>query len=346
VSSYADTAPALGAPGFREEPSPPTGVAAGKRARRRALARRVVFRLAGAIFVLWAAATFTFFVQTLLPGNQATLILNQNSGTQQSYSHAQLAPVEHQFGFDQPIMTQYWNYISGLAHGDLGNSYQQHKPVLGIIGEQVGPTLVLTITALVLAWLLALATILFTARRKRVVSTLGSGWEIFSAGLPYYWLGVILLVVFSIELKVLPVQGGTSIAGLILPALTLAIPLAGFIGQVTRDEFEKVLDQPFVTSARARGMGDFAVRVKHVLRHAVLPAVTLSGWALGALISGAVIVETVFARPGIGNMIVTAATARDVPLVSGVVMLVAFVYVVANILVDFAYAIIDPRLRG
>jgi peptide/nickel transport system permease protein len=310
------------------------------------MARRIVFRLAGAIFVLWAAATFTFFVQTLLPGNQATLILNQNSGTQQSYSQAQLAPVEQQFGFDQPIMTQYFNYIGGLAHGDLGNSYQQHKPVLGIIGEQVGPTLVLTITALVLAWVLALATILFTARRKRVVSTLGSGWEIFSAGLPYYWLGVILLVVFSIELKVLPVQGGTSLEGLILPALTLAIPLAGFIGQVTRDEFEKVLDQPFVTSARARGMGDFAVRLKHVLRHAVLPAVTLSGWALGALISGAVIVETVFARPGIGNMIVTAATSRDVPLVSGVVMLVAFVYVVANILVDLAYAVIDPRLRG
>ena len=124
------------------------------------------------------------------------------------------------------------------------------------------------------------------------------------------------------------------------------VPLAGFLGQVTRDEFEKVLDQPFVTSARARGMGDLAVRFKHVLRHSVLPAITLSGWALGALISGAVIVENVFARPGIGNMIVGAAEHRDVPLVSGVVMLVAFIYVVANILVDIAYAIVDPRLRG
>ena len=198
-----------------------------------------------------------------------------------------------------------------------------------------------------LAWIIALLTILLTARRKkRVVSSLGSGWEIFSAGLPYYWLGVILLVVFCIELKWLPVQGGTSVEGLILPALTLAIPLGGFIGQVTRDEFEKVLDQPFVTSARARGMGDMAVRVKHVLRHAILPAITLSGWALGALISGAVIVETVFARPGIGQMIVGAAEHRDVPLVSGVVMLVALIYVVANILVDIAYAIVDPRLRG
>jgi peptide/nickel transport system permease protein len=324
----------------------PGSAAIGVKPRRAPWLKRIAWRILGAIFVLWGAATFTFFVQTLLPGSRATLILNQQSGTQQTFTHTQLAPVEHRYGFDKPILTQYFDYIKGLAHGDLGISYEQHKPVLSIIAAQVGPTLVLTITALVLAWVLALATILLTSRRTKAVSTLGSGWEIFSAGLPYYWLGVILLVVFSIELQIFPVQGGTSIAGLVLPALTLAIPLAGFIGQVTRDEFEKVLDQPFVTSARARGMGDLAVRVRHVLRHAVLPAVTLSGWALGALISGAVIVETVFARPGIGNMIVTAATNRDVPLVSGVVVLVAFIYVVSNVLVDIAYAIIDPRLRG
>jgi peptide/nickel transport system permease protein len=325
----------------------PTGTTAiGVKPRRASWAKRIAWRIVGAIFVLWVAATFVFFVQQLLPGNQATLILNEQTGNQQSYSHHQLAPTEAKYGLDQGVMTQYFDYIKGLAHGDMGKSYTQHKAVTSIIGEQVGPTLVLTITALILAWFFALATILLTSRRKKAVSSLGSGWEIFSAGLPYYWLGVILLVVFSIELKIFPVQGGTSIVGLILPALTLAIPLAGFLGQVTRDEFEKVLDQPFVTSARARGMGDLAVRFKHVLRHAVLPAVTLSGWALGALISGAVIVENVFARPGIGNMIVGAAEHRDVPLVSGVVLLVAFIYVVANILVDIAYAIIDPRLRG
>jgi peptide/nickel transport system permease protein len=324
----------------------PGTTAIGVKPRRAPWLKRIAWRVLAAIFVLWAAATFVFFIQQLLPGSQATLIKNQESGTQQTYSKEQLAPIEAKYGFDEPVMTQYFDYIKGLAHGDLGDSYQQHKPVLSIIGEQVGPTLVLTITSLILAWIFALTTILFTSRRRKAVSTLGSGWEIFSAGLPYYWLGVILLVVFSIELKIFPVQGGTSLSGLVLPALTLAIPLAGFIGQVTRDEFEKVLDQPFVTSARARGMGDMAVRVKHVLRHSVLPAITLSGWALGALISGAVIVETVFARPGIGNMIITAATNRDIPLVSGVVMLVAFIYVVANVLVDIAYAIVDPRLRS
>src|SRR6185312_6998347 len=124
-------------------------------------------------------------------------------------------------------------------------------------------------------------------------------------------------------------------------ALTLGIPLAGFLGQVTRDEFERTLDQPFVTSARARGMGDLAVRLRHALRHAV----TLSGWALGALFSGAVIVENVFARPGIGQVLTAAAGSRDIPVVSGIAMLVALVYVVANLLVDLAYVLIDPRLR-
>ena len=157
---------------------------------------------------------------------------------------------------------------------------------------------------------------------------------------------MILLVVFAIDLHLFPVLGGTGISGLVLPALTLGIPLAGFIGQVTRDEFEKVLDQPFVTSARARGMGDLGVRLRHVLRHAVLPALTLSGWALGALISGAVIVETVFARPGIGNVLVTATESRDLPLVSGVVILVAAIYVLANLIVDIAYVLIDPRMRA
>jgi peptide/nickel transport system permease protein len=326
----------------------PTGgsTAVGVKPRRATWARRIAWRILGAIVVLWAVATAVFFVQQLIPGNQATLILNEQTGNQQTYTHQQLAPTEAKYGLDHSVLSQYWEYIKGLSHGDMGRSYTQFKPVTTIIGEQVGPTLVLTVTALILAWILALGTILLTSRRRKPVSTLGSGWEIFSAGLPYYWLGVILLVVFCIELKIFPVQGGTSVEGLVLPALTLAIPLAGFIGQVTRDEFEKTLDQPFVTSARARGMSDLSVRFKHVLRHSVLPAITLSGWALGALISGAVIVESVFARPGIGNMIVTAAEHRDVPLVSGVVLLVAAIYVVSNILVDIAYAIVDPRLRG
>lgn len=319
-----------------------------RRARVGRLVRRALLRLLGAVFVIWAAASVTFFVEALLSGNRAEALLNQLSGTTRTAKRtaAELAPINAKYGFNKPLVSQYLDYIGGLAHGNFGTSYTQHQAVLTIISREVGPTIALTVTALLLAWAIALLRTLLTAKRGRLLSGFGSGLEIVTAGLPTYWLGVILLVVFAIELKVFPVQGGTSVIGLVLPALTLAIPLSGFLGQVTRDEFEKVLEQPFVISARARGMGDLSVRVRHVLRHAVLPAITLSGWALGALISGAVLVEAVFARPGIGNMIVTAAESRDVPLVSGTVILVAVVYVVANLLVDFAYTLIDPRMRA
>ncbi len=309
-------------------------------------ARWILLRVLGALGVLWAAATFTFFVQTLLPGNRAELILNLESSQTVRRSAAELAPVNARFGFDDPIFAQYWHYLTGLVQGDLGISYQMKQPVVELIADQVGPTLVLTIAALAIAWAIALVVTLTTAKRGRKTSSFASGAEVVAAGLPHYWLGVILLVVFAINLQWFPVEGGTGLSGLILPALTLAIPLAGFLGQVTRDEFEKVLDQPFITSARTRGMSDRGVRARHALRHAALPAITLSGWALGALFSGAVIVELVFSRAGIGQVLVSAASARDIPLVSGIVVLVALIYVAANLLVDVAYRIVDPRLEG
>lgn len=307
--------------------------------------RRVVLKVAGAVFVLVAAASVTFFSQLLEPGSAATVILNQENGRQQQWTAAQLAPVNRQFGFDRPLMVQYLDYIGGLFRGDLGTSYTQYRPVAQVIGAELAPSLVLTLTALVTAWVLTLAMTLLTVKRGRIVSAIGSTWEALTASLPTYWLGVVLLVVFAVEIRIFPVIGGTSPLGTVLPVLTLAIPLAGFLGQVTRDEFEKVLDQPFITTARTRGMSDTSVRLIHALRHSVLPAITLSGWALGALVSGAVIVENVFGRPGIGQVLVNAVNTRDVPTVSGIVLVVAAVYVVANLLVDLAYAVVDPRLR-
>jgi peptide/nickel transport system permease protein len=308
--------------------------------------RRLLVKVAGAVLVLIAAASVTFFAQLLVPGSRATVILNEQNGRAQQWTPAQLAPVNKEFGFSKPIIVQYLDYIGGLFHGNLGTSYTQYKPVTQVIGAELAPSLVLTVAALVTAWVLTLAMTLLTVRRGRFVTALGSAWEALTASLPAYWLGVVLLVVFAVEIRIFPVIGGTSPMGTVLPVLTLAIPLAGFLGQVTRDEFEKVLDQPFITTARTRGMSDTGVRLKHALRHSVLPAITLSGWALGALVSGAVIAENVFGRPGIGQVLVNAVNTRDVPTVSGIVLVIAAVYVVANLLVDIAYAIVDPRLRA
>jgi peptide/nickel transport system permease protein len=308
-------------------------------------ARRILVKIVTAVLVLVAAASITFFAQLLVPGDRATAILNQQTGRAQLWTSAQLAPVNREFGFDKPLIVQYLAYVGGLFRGNLGTSYTQYKPVTQVIGAQLLPSLELTVGALAAAWVLALAVILLTVKRGRFVTGLGSTWEALTASLPTYWVGVVLLVVFAVEFRVFPVIGGTSAWGTVLPVLTLAIPLAGFLGQITRDEFEKVLDQPFITTARTRGMSDTAVRLKHALRHSVLPAITLSGWALGALVSGAVIAENLFGRPGIGQVLVTAVNTRDVPTVSGIVLVVAAVYVVANLLVDLAYALIDPRMR-
>jgi peptide/nickel transport system permease protein len=308
--------------------------------------RRILIKVAGAVFVLVAAASVTFFAQLLVPGSRATVILNQQNGRAQQWTPAQLAPVNREFGFNRPLIVQYLDYVGGLFRGDLGTSYTQYRPVTQVIGSELMPSLILTAAALITAWVLTLAVTLLTVKRGKFVSALGSTWEALTASLPAYWLGVVLLVVFAVEIRVFPVIGGTSPLGTVLPVLTLALPLAGFLGQVTRDEFEKVLDQPFITTARTRGMGDTAVRLVHALRHSVLPAITLSGWALGALVSGAVIAENVFGRPGIGQVLVNAVNTRDIPTVSGIVLAVAAVYVVANLLVDLAYAIVDPRLRA
>ncbi|MDA9537038.1 ABC transporter permease [Bradyrhizobium sp. CCBAU 21362] len=300
--------------------------------------------LSGAI-VVWASASFTFLIQCLLPGDRGQIIFSVRSGNVGEAPAAELAAINAKYGFDQPLAIQYAKYIWGILHGDLGQSYQQHRPVLEIIAEQIGPTIVLAIAALVAAWVIAILTTLFAAGRDNIWAKLLSGMQVFLATLPPYWLATILLVVFAVQLRVFPVVGGNSAMGLVLPTLALALELSGFFGQVVLHEFTRVLDQPFVTSARARGMGDLGVRFRHVLRHAALPGITLSGWALGKLLSGAILIEAVFARQGLGGVLVAATSSRDVPVVSGAVLISAGLFVVASLVVDLTYRLVDPRIK-
>lgn len=307
---------------------------------------RTVRRLGSAIFVIWTAATIAFLIQVLLPGDRATQLLNIQTGQVQERSPEELAPINAMFGFDDPLIIQYLNYLGGLLRGDLGTSYQRFEPVSSLIADQVLPTVILTAASLVVAWVLAVVLLVLTVRRRPWISRLFSGFEAAAAALPQYWLGIILLVVFALSLGLFPVVGGEAgAASLVLPALTLGIPLAGFLAQTMRGEFERTLDQPFVLTARARGMGDGEVRLKHVLRHSLLPGLSLTGWAVGSLFSGAVIVENVFSRPGLGRVLVEAVNGRDLPVVCGVVMLVALIYVIANLVIDTAYTLVDPRLK-
>lgn len=308
---------------------------------------RPALRIVGnAVSVLLGAATAAFLAQTALPGDRATAILNIRAGQAELRTPEELAPITAEFGLDRPLWQQYVDYLVGLVRGDLGTSYLQFRPVGAIIGEQLGATVVLAVTAITIAWMLMVVWIVATAGRGPRLTALGSLVDVTTAALPAYWLGIILLLVFALGLGWFPVLGDGTPASLVLPALTLAIPLAGFLAQATRTEFERALDQPFTLSARMRGQSDLGVRLGHVLRHASLPAISLSGWALGATLSGAVVVESIFSRPGIGQVLVAAVSSQDLPVVVGVVVLTAAFYVLANLLVDLASALVDPRVRA
>ncbi|KQR51940.1 ABC transporter permease [Leifsonia sp. Leaf336] len=313
--------------------------------RGRAVVLTVLKKVGAAAVVLWGAATVAFFAQLALPGDRATTILNIRAGQVQLRTPAELEQIRAQYGLTRPVIVQYLDYLRGLVSGDFGDSYQQYRPVTAIIGEQLGSTVTLSLTAIALAWVIMVVWVTLTAGRGPRVGALGSTVDVVTAGLPAYWLGIILLLVFGLGLRWFPIISGSAPNGIVLPALTLAIPLAGFMAQSVRTEFERSLDQPFVLSARMRGMGEWGIRLRHVLRHAVIPAVTLSGWALGATLSGAVIVESIFSRPGIGSVLVTAVNSQDLPVVTGIVTLVAVVYVAANLIVDVVYTVIDPRLE-
>jgi peptide/nickel transport system permease protein len=307
------------------------------------VSRVVAIKAAGAVFVLWAVATLTFFAVRLIPGDPAQAILG---GPGSQASAEALAAVRAQYGLDQPLFVQYLQQLGRLATGDLGRSYALNMDVAPLVLAQLGGTLTLAALALAVAWMLALALATWSTRAGRTGWMIGSGLEIVAAALPHFWLATALIVLFSTWLGILPPISTPGAWGLVLPVVTLAVPLAGFLGQVMRESLLTALESPFALSARARGESERGVRWIHVLRHAALPAVSLSGWAFGSLISGAVVVETIFARPGLGRTLLNAVTVRDVPVVIGVVLIVALVYILMTLATDLASRVIDPRLRN
>jgi peptide/nickel transport system permease protein len=215
-----------------------------------------------------------------------------------------------------------------------------------LVGEQLGSTVVLAASAAVVAVVGAVVAALATAGRRPAVRGPVSGIELVLASLPSFWLGIVLLTVFSFTLGWFPAIGGDGWRGLVLPTLTLALPIGAVLSQVARSAVEEVLDEPFVVTARARGLSDAAVRVRHVLRHTLVPLTTMTGYVVGGLFGGAVITETLFNRAGLGRLLLSAVNSKDMPVVLGLVLLSAAVYVVINLVVDALYPIVDPRLRS
>ncbi|MER7009521.1 ABC transporter permease [Dactylosporangium sp. NPDC000555] len=304
-------------------------------------AGRLGRRAAIAVVQLWGAATLCFLMLHLIPGDPVDIIM----GNQALVSPELKEQVRGEYGLGDPVGVQYLRLLGHLAHGDLGTSYQLQRPVWSALTEQLLPTVQLAAAALVLAVLLAVGAAVLVPERFRPARALLSGLEMVAVSLPQYWLGILLITFLSLRWHIFPVIEAGTLRSLVLPAVAVALPIAGTLGQVLREEMDTALAQPFVTSARARGAGELAVRAGHALRHCLVPATTLTGWFVGSLLGGSVLIEQVFGRPGLGQVALTAVTNKDIPMVTGVVMLAAAVYVVVNLLVELSYLLIDPRLQ-
>ena len=301
---------------------------------------RLAARLGGVLLVVWGAATAGFIALRLIPGDPVDVML----GVHAQVGEGVRAQIRTDWGLDQPPLVQYFEYLGRLARGDLGQSYQLRKSVVDVIGQQALPTIQLTALALLFALALALCAALL-ARGKRTRSVV-SLLELFVISSPTFWIGLVLLAVFAFQLRWFPVSATQGLASLILPALTLALPVAGIISQVLRQGLDAAEIQQFATTARARGVGQVGFVLRHGLRHAAADSLTLTGYLVGSLLGGAVLVETVFARQGLGVVAIRAIVGRDIPVVLGVIVLAAVVFALVNLAVDLMYERIDPRLRS
>lgn len=314
----------------------------------RAAVRWLLGRLAALALVAWVVSTVVFFALRSAGGDPSEAILG---GPGSQAGPEAMAQVRAEYSLDEPLVVQYLLQVGRTATFQLGDSYARRRPVAELIGDQIGGTLTLATAALVLAWVIALtvATLatLRLGRRAALAHRLLRNGEVVASVLPHFWLGAVLIAVFAGGLGWLPATStDNSPSALVLPALTLAVPVAGFLGQVMRDSLEDAHRAPFATTSRARGATEQWVLWHHSLRHAALPAIALSGWAFGSLLSGAVVVESLFGRPGLGRLLIEATHARDVPLVIGVVLAVAVGYVVVMSAADLLEQVVDPRLRG
>lgn len=306
---------------------------------RRAL-HRVVLGIAGGVAVLWAAATVSFLLMRVLPGDPAAAILGPNAQVGEDVRERLRA----ELGLDRPVWTQYLDYIVGVARGDLGRSYQLRQDVTDIIAAQLAPTAQLASAALAIA-LILVAVGAIVGRRPGVARSFISAGEQFVAAAPVFWVGLMLLATFAFALRWFPVSGSQGIAALVLPALTLALPTAAVLGQVIRDGIESAERAPFAGSVRSRGASDTRLLTHHTARHAIVGAVPMAAYLVGSVFGGAIVVETVFARPGIGRVTLSAILQRDFPLISGLLLLSTAVFVVVSLLADTTTTLLDPRLR-
>lgn len=305
------------------------------------IARELLIRILAGAAVLWAAASLAFAILQIFPSDPVQVIY----GADTSITPEVRAAIRTDFGLDRPVWEQYLHFLVKIAQGDLGVSYQQRRSVVSIIGSELGSTLVLASLSVAVAVLMACVASLLTSGRRTWLRRVLSSIELLSVSTPAFWIGILLLTFFSFKWQLFPVVADEGWRSLVLPVVTLALAVFGSLSQVMREEMDLALEQPFILTARTRGLSEWAIRWRHAFGHALIPCITISTEIFGGLLAGSIITEQVFGRPGLGRITLEAITNHDIPVVMGIVLLVAFIFVTLNIVADLLYRLVDPRLR-
>jgi peptide/nickel transport system permease protein len=300
----------------------------------------IISRLSSALLVVLGVVCIVFFLIHLVPGDPVEVMLGESAHP------ADRAALRVALGLDLPLQEQLFNYFRGLAEMDLGQSLHSQRPISGILADRLPATLELAAYALLFALVIAIPLGIVAATRKDSMADIGAmSFSMLGVSIPNFWMGPILILVFSLWLGVTPVSGRGGVETVILPAITLGTALAAILARMVRSSLLEVLNEDFVRTARAKGLPESRVIWRHAMRNAWLPVITLLGLQLGALLGGAVITETVFSWPGLGSLLVESIQKRDYPVVQGCVLVISLAYVVVNTLTDLVYAAIDPRIR-
>lgn len=305
--------------------------------------RFVLRRLGTSIAVLFGVSLITYLMIYLTPGDPAVTILRQQSGEYPDQETLEAFRAEH--GLDEPVPIQYLNWILDVMRGDLGQSFRHDTEVATMIVRELPYTVELAVASIVVALLISIpAGVISAVHRGRLPDFLSQTGALVGVSMPNFWLGYLLLILFAVQIRIFPVTGAGSLRQLVLPAVTLGSGMAAVITRLLRSAMLDVLEEDYIRTARSKGLVERIVVYKHAFRNAMIPVVTIVGLQFGYVLNGAVVVEIVFSRPGLGDLLIQSIFDRDYPVVQGLVLLIAGMFVVTNFLVDVTYRYIDPRI--
>ena len=302
--------------------------------------RYLIRRVLLTIPVLLGVATLVFSLIHLVPGDPAQAMMGDGASPQD------VAELRKTLGLDQPLLTQYLTFLRNALQGDLGRSFRTGQPVTTMVAERMPATAELAVAAMLVAIVIAIPLGVVAAVWRGTAADYGAmTFALAGVSIPNFWLGPVLAIVFAVELGWLPVSGRGTLAHLVLPAISLGLALAAILARMTRASLLEELNELYVRAARARGVSRPAAITTHALRNSMIPLLTIVALQFGAVLTGAVITETIFAWPGIGRLLIQSIGFRDYPMVQGCILLIAVTYVTVNLVTDLLYGVLDPRIR-